>query len=49
VNFFTIKEAKTGFICAIRLDRLGFVKNFQRRLGLNYQVLHVNGNEDFIP
>lgn len=49
VNFFTIKEAKTGFICTIRLDRLGFVKIFQRRLGLNYQVLHVNGNEDFIP
>lgn len=43
VYIYTDKKAKTGFICTIRLDRLGLVKNLQRRLGLNYQVLHVKG------
>ncbi len=41
VDIYTDMEAKTGFLATLRLDRLGAVKNLQRRLGRNYQVLYV--------
>ena len=37
--------AKTGYICTLRLDRVGFIKNCKRRLGYDYKVLHVKGEK----
>ena len=34
---------------ALRLDRLGMKKNWQRRLGMNYKVLHVKGKKPVWP
>jgi len=45
VYVYADKKSKTGFVATIRLDRLGPVKNLQRRLGLNYRTLHVKGNK----
>lgn len=38
-----------GYAATLRLDRLGLKKNWQRRLGLNYNVLHVKGNKITYP
>lgn len=42
-------EEKTGYPVSLRLDRLGWKKNWQRRLGLNYTVLHVKGKKPVLP
>ena len=34
-----------GYISTLRIDRLGFVKNCKRRLGIDYRVLHVKGDK----
>ena len=42
-------EEKTGYPVSLRLDRLGWKKNWQRRLGINYTVLHVKGKKPALP
>ena len=34
-----------GYVFTLRIDRLGFVKNCKRSLGIDYRVLHVKGDK----
>ena len=43
VDIYVDPEARSGFVASIQLDKLKWTKNWQRRLGRNYKVLHVRG------
>lgn len=45
VDMFKDMEAEMGFVVELHLNKIGLKKNWQRRLGLNYTVLHVKGNK----
>lgn len=42
-------DAEEGCVATIRLDRLGLRKIWQRKLGINYAVLHVKGEKPIWP
>lgn len=44
VDIYINPETKTGFVATVQLDRLGKIKNLQRRVGQNYTVLLVKGS-----
>lgn len=45
VDIFKDMESELGFVATLQLDQLGLKKNWQRRLGMNYKVLHVKGKK----
>ena len=49
VDVYTDMEERTGYTATLRLNRLGLKKNWQRHLGMNYQVLFVKGDKPTFP
>ena len=49
VHVYADMEEQRGYAATLRLDRLGLKKNWQRRLGINYRVLHVKGKKPVWP
>ena len=49
VDIYVDPKNKTGFVATVQLDRLGKIKNWQRRIGHNYTVLHVKGLKPDTP
>ena len=45
VDIYLDPKARSGFVATIKLDKLKWTKNWQRRLGHNYKVLHVRGTK----
>ena len=43
VDIYVDPENRSGFVATVQLDRLGPAKNWQRRLGHKYRILHVKG------
>lgn len=49
VHVYIDMEAQEGYTATLRLDRVGMKKNWQRHLGVNYQVLWVKGRKPEWP
>ena len=49
VDIYINLETKIGFVATVQLDRLGKIKNLQRRVGQNYTVLLVKGSKPNKP
>ncbi|KAL2058178.1 hypothetical protein ABVK25_001796 [Lepraria finkii] len=49
VDIYVDPRTKTGFVATVQLNRLGSIKNWQRRFGHNYTVLLVKGSKPSAP
>ena len=49
VDIYIDMEERVGYTGTLRLSRLGAKKNWQRHLGINYQVLFVKGDSPVDP
>ena len=49
VDIYVDPITKTGFVATVQLNRLGKIKNWQRRFGHNYTVLLVKGSKPSTP
>ena len=45
VDIYMDPGARAGFVATVKLDKLKWTKNWQRRLRHNYTVLHVQGSK----
>ena len=45
MHVYTDMEEERGYCCTLRLNRGGWKRNWRRRLGMVFQVLHVKGKK----